>query len=112
MWQWYESTPVADIAVNRYQSGISSPESYRTSKYPQLVEVGVEVRIDAGLILITRVCLGAAKCTLRPPCWRQREVNATLCLWTRNWNWEQEYVLGLGGMKSQTWYWLVSARPY
>jgi hypothetical protein len=36
MWQWYESTPVADIAVNRYQSGISSPESYRTSKYPQL----------------------------------------------------------------------------
>jgi len=31
----------------------------------------------------------------------------TLCLW--NWNWEQEYALGLGGMKSQTWYWLVSA---
>ena len=27
MWQWYESTPVADIAVNRHQSGISSLES-------------------------------------------------------------------------------------
>ena len=26
-----------------------------------------------------------------------------------NWNWEQEFALGLGGMKSQTWYWLVSA---
>ena len=26
-WQWYESTPVADIAVNRHQSGISSLES-------------------------------------------------------------------------------------
>ena len=31
----------------------------------------------------------------------------TLCLW--NWNWEQVYALGLGGRKSQTWYWLVSA---
>jgi hypothetical protein len=30
------------------------------------VEVGVEIRIDAGVIWITRVCLGAAKCTLRP----------------------------------------------
>ncbi len=29
----------------------------------------------------------------------------TLCLW----NWEQKYALGLGGRKSQTWYWLVSA---
>ena len=27
MWQWYESTPVADIAVNRHQSSISSLES-------------------------------------------------------------------------------------
>jgi hypothetical protein len=36
MWQWYKSTPVADIAVNRHQSSISSLESYRTSKYPQL----------------------------------------------------------------------------
>jgi hypothetical protein len=36
MWQWYKSAPVADIAVNRHHSGISSPESYRTSKYPQL----------------------------------------------------------------------------
>jgi hypothetical protein len=26
-WQWYESTPVADIAVNRHQSGISILES-------------------------------------------------------------------------------------
>ena len=26
-WQWYESTPVADIAVNRHQSSISSLES-------------------------------------------------------------------------------------
>ncbi len=38
MWQWYESTPVADIAVNRHHSGIISPESYRTSKYPQLIQ--------------------------------------------------------------------------
>ena len=36
MWQWYESTPVADIAVNRHQSSTSSLESYSTSKYPQL----------------------------------------------------------------------------
>ena len=36
MWQWYESTPAADIAVNRHQSSISSLESYSTSKYPQL----------------------------------------------------------------------------
>ncbi len=42
MWQWYKSTPVADIAVNRHQSSISSLESYRTSKYPQLSESGLE----------------------------------------------------------------------
>jgi len=66
---------------------------------------GVEVRIDCGVM--TRVCLGSAKYPLRPDCWRQREVRITLCF--LNWNWEQEYALGLGGMKSQTWYWLVSA---
>jgi hypothetical protein len=27
MWQWYESAPVADIAVNRHQSSISGLES-------------------------------------------------------------------------------------
>ncbi len=32
-----ESTPVADIAVNRHQSSISSLKSYSTSKYPQLL---------------------------------------------------------------------------
>jgi hypothetical protein len=38
IWQACESTPVADIAVNRHQSSISSLESLlvSTSKYPQL----------------------------------------------------------------------------
>ena len=36
MWQWYESAPVADIAVNRHPCSISSLESLSTSKYPQL----------------------------------------------------------------------------
>ena len=36
IWRVYESTPLAYITVNRHQSGISSLESYRTSKYPQL----------------------------------------------------------------------------
>ena len=36
IWQACESTPVADVAVNRHQSSISSLESLSTSKYPQL----------------------------------------------------------------------------
>ncbi len=37
IWQAYESTPLAVIAVNRHQSSISSLESLSTSKYPQLI---------------------------------------------------------------------------
>ena len=40
---------------------------------------GVEVRIYCGVM--TRVCLGSAKYTFRPHCWRQREVRITLCFW-------------------------------
>ncbi len=40
IWQACESTPVADIAVNRHQSSISSLESLGTSKYPQLCTRG------------------------------------------------------------------------
>jgi hypothetical protein len=36
IWQASESTPLADIAVNRHRSSISSLESSSTSKYPQL----------------------------------------------------------------------------
>ncbi len=50
----YEITPLANITVNRHQSGISSLESYRTSKYPQLLMgSGMSPRL-ASVAVITR----------------------------------------------------------
>ena len=60
IWQAYESTPLAVIAVNRHQSSISSLESLSTSKYPQLI---VRPR-TAQWAIRSRVRRGGAR---RPP---------------------------------------------
>ena len=54
-WQWYESTPVADIAVNRHQSSISSLESLKYFEVPTTQSCGfMSTPID--LVQLAKPC--------------------------------------------------------
>ena len=68
-WQWYESTPVADIAVNRHPSSISSLEPRSRSSCLSVPPSSLRFRASQPEIPVPGSCRNTARCSCLSVCY-------------------------------------------